>query len=42
MITVLQSGKGFSGKQNLIKEFILIPKPHISIQKVDTIKITKL
>jgi len=28
MVTVLQSGKGFSGKQNLIKEFILMPKPN--------------
>lgn len=34
MITVLQNGKGFNGKQNLIKEFILMPKAHISVQKV--------
>jgi hypothetical protein len=34
LITVLQNGKGLSGKQNLIKEIILMPKPNVSIQNV--------
>lgn len=34
LVTVLQSGKGFAGKQKLIKEFILMPKPHVSAQEV--------
>jgi hypothetical protein len=34
MITVLQNGKGFSGKQYLIKEIILMPKPNIAVQEV--------
>lgn len=29
MITVLQHGKSFNGKQNLIKEFILMPKNNL-------------
>ena len=29
MITVLQNGKGFNGKQNLIKEFILMPRNNL-------------
>ncbi len=29
MITVLQHGKGFNGKQNLIKEFILMPRNNL-------------
>ena len=29
MITVLQHGKGFNGKQNLVKEFILMPRNNI-------------
>lgn len=33
LVTVLQNGKGFNGKQNLIKEFILLPMPHLSVQK---------
>ncbi|CAF0987210.1 unnamed protein product [Brachionus calyciflorus] len=33
MITVIQNGKGFSGKQSLVKEFILLPKPHLSFQE---------
>lgn len=34
LVTILQNGKGFNGKQNLIKEFILLPKPHLTVQKV--------
>ena len=34
MVSVLQNGKGFGGKQYLVKEFILMPKPNISIQEV--------
>ena len=37
MVTVLQSGKGFSGKQNLIKEFILMPKPNTKTHEVSII-----
>lgn len=36
MITLIQNGKGYNGKQNLIKEFIILPKPHLSIQEVKT------
>ena len=35
LITILQNGKGFAGKQSLIKEFILFPKPNVSIKEVD-------
>ena len=34
LITVLQNGKGFLGKQQLIKEFILVPTPGFPLQKV--------
>ena len=34
MITVLHNGKGFAGKQYLIKEIILMPKVHLSVQEV--------
>ena len=34
MISVLQNGKGFSGKQYLVKEFILMPKPNVKFQDV--------
>ena len=34
LITVLQNGKGFNGKQNLVKEFILMPKSNIKFQEV--------
>ena len=37
MVTVLQSGKGFSGKQNLIKEFILMPKPNTKTHDVSMV-----
>lgn len=33
MITVLQNGKGFNGKQNLIKEIILYPKPNLTVHE---------
>jgi hypothetical protein len=34
LISVLQNGKGFSGKQNLVKEYILLPKPNIRLSEV--------
>ena len=34
LITILQNGKGFNGKQTLIKEFILMPKPNINFTEV--------
>ena len=34
MITLLQNGKGYGGKQNLIKDYIILPKPHITVQDV--------
>lgn len=33
LVTVLQNGKGFNGKQTLIKEFILFPKPNVSMKE---------
>lgn len=33
MISVLQNGKGFNGKQSLVKEFILMPKPNIRMSE---------
>jgi enolase len=33
LVTILQNGKGFNGKQTLIKEFILIPKSNISMKE---------
>lgn len=35
MISVLQNGKGFAGKQNFVKEFILMPKPNVKLQDVN-------
>jgi hypothetical protein len=37
MITLIQNGKGFNGKQNLIKEFILMPKKNVKIQEASFI-----
>jgi hypothetical protein len=36
MISVLQNGKRFSGKQNLVKEYILMPKLNVKFQDVHT------
>lgn len=33
MISVLQNGKGFAGKQNLVKEYILMPKPNMRLSE---------
>lgn len=33
LITILQNGKGFLGKQQLVKEFILTPKSHKNIEQ---------
>lgn len=33
MISILQNGKGFTGKQTLVKEYILMPKANIKIQE---------
>ena len=34
MITLIQNGKGFLGKQQLVKEFILMPKPNVNLSEV--------
>lgn len=31
LVTLIQNGKGFNGKQTLIKEFILMPKPNLNL-----------
>jgi hypothetical protein len=38
LITILQNGKGYLGKQLLVKEFILMPKKNSNIQLVLEIK----
>jgi hypothetical protein len=35
LITVIQNGKGFNGKQTLIKEYILMPKPNLNFSEVN-------
>ena len=34
MLNIMNSGKAAAGKQNVIKELLLIPKPGITLQKV--------
>lgn len=37
MVTIIQSGRPAPGKLNCVKEFMIVPSPKLSLQKVEFI-----